>query len=121
MLKGSDPATGVDGGDGCDAGGGRGRTARRRVPSPGGLAMVSEPSQAPTRSASPLRPEPVPARAPPTPSSLTSTTSEPSSAATFTVACVACAYFATFVSASATVKYAVVSAATGSRPSGTST
>ena len=38
----------------------RGMTARSRVPSPGGLATVSLPSSAPTRSASPRRPEPVP-------------------------------------------------------------
>jgi hypothetical protein len=45
------------------------------MPWPGGLLTLSDPSAAPTRSASPLRPEPVLACAPPMPSSWTSTTS----------------------------------------------
>jgi glycosyltransferase involved in cell wall biosynthesis len=63
-----------------------GSTARTSVPSPGGLVTLSEPSQAPTRSVSPLRPEPAPTLAPPIPSSRTSTTSAPSSRASRTEA-----------------------------------
>ena len=81
-----------------------GMTARRCVPSPGSLSITSVPSTAATRSVRPLSPEPVVARAPPTPSSRTSTTSSPSSWATRTLAWLARAYLATFVSASATVK-----------------
>ena len=81
-----------------------GSTARTSVPSPGGLSTLSEPSQAPTRSASPLSPEPAPACAPPTPSSRTSTTSDSPPLASFTVAWLALAYLATLVSASETVK-----------------
>ena len=63
-----------------------GSTARTSVPSPGGLVTLSEPSHAPTRSVSPLSPEPAPTLAPPIPSSRTSTTSAPSSRASRTEA-----------------------------------
>jgi glycosyltransferase involved in cell wall biosynthesis len=63
-----------------------GSTARTSVPSPGGLDTLSDPSHAPTRSLSPLSPEPAPTLAPPMPSSRTSTTSLPSSRASRTEA-----------------------------------
>ena len=82
----------------------QGRCARRRVPSPGGLETSSVPLSAATRSESPRSPEPAAAFAPPTPSSLTSTSSRPSTRSTRTVACSARAYFDTLVSASDTTK-----------------
>src|SRR5215213_6376742 len=84
--------------------GAHGISAWSRVPRPGGLSSDSVPSSAATRSASPRRPDPRATSAPPTPSSATSTVTWPFARRTATVASVACAYFATFVSASDTTK-----------------
>src|SRR6516225_6993143 len=75
-----------------------------RVPLPESLSMRSEPPCASTRSIRPRSPEPRAALAPPTPLSLTSITSVESSCRAPSVAHVACACFATFVSASDATK-----------------
>src|SRR5690606_37454472 len=72
-----------------------GISARRVVPDPGGESRASEPSNAPTLSASPCNPEPRPGSAPPTPSSRTSTQACPLLRRTATVALLAFAYLAT--------------------------
>src|SRR3954447_26545140 len=79
-----------------------GRSARIVVPSPGRLVTWRRPSSASTRSANPRSPVPRRGSAPPAPSSATSTTSVAAESLSFTVACEAPAYFATFVSASVT-------------------
>src|SRR6185312_2057558 len=101
------------------AGHGHGITACSRVPPPGGLCTVSEPPTEATRSASPASPLPDPAWAPPTPSSLTSTSSRPACSRTVTTAALAWACLATLASASDTTKYAVASTWAGNRPGGT--
>src|SRR4051794_31732517 len=78
-----------------------GITADTQVPAPL-LCTASVPSRASTRSASPRRPVPPSGSAPPTPSSETSIVALPSERMIRTVACLALAYLATFVSASAT-------------------
>src|SRR5262249_19750542 len=92
-----------------------GIAARRCVPQPGALSTCSSPSRACTRSARPRRPDPFDGSAPPTPSSSMSTCTHESSCATRTWTRDACAYLATFVSASETTKYAAASVAGGSR------
>ena len=79
-----------------------GISARSRVPAPGGLSTSRWPSSASTRSASPGVRCRGCASAPPMPSSLTSTITLPFARSTRTLAFDACAYLATFVSASAT-------------------
>src|SRR5262249_45821470 len=74
------------------------------VPSSGVLSTSRLPSTAARRSESPARPEPGPTEAPPTPSSVTSITSLCWRRATLTTTDEACAYLATFVSASETKK-----------------
>src|SRR5439155_24103547 len=81
-----------------------GISARTTVPPPWGLSMRSDPPSAATRSESPLSPVPRRGSAPPTPSARTSTTACPLLHVNVTLASPAWAYFATFVSASATVK-----------------
>jgi hypothetical protein len=71
-----------------------GISALTRVPPPRGVQILISPPSASTRSARPRRPEPRSVSAPPTPSSLTSTTSWPFLRARSTVAEVACACFA---------------------------
>ena len=88
-----------------------GITATTRVPLPGGLSTVRVPPSVSTRSASPRSPVPRIGSAPPVPSSATSTLMPPESAPTETVTCEADAYFATFASASAQMKYAHAAAA----------
>src|SRR3954453_4074880 len=78
-----------------------GITDDTQVPEPL-LRTASIPSRASTRSASPRRPVPPSGSAPPTPSSETSIVALPSKRMIRTVACLALAYLATFVSASAT-------------------
>src|SRR3954454_25130001 len=80
----------------------QGISALSCVPRPGGLSTCSRPPTASTRSARPASPEPRTGSAPPTPSSLTTTVANPLDRSTATLADVACAYFATFVIASAT-------------------
>src|SRR5690348_14693307 len=101
------------------AGHGHGITASSRVPPPGGLCTVSEPPTEATRSARPDSPLPDPACAPPTPSSLTSTSSRPGCSRTVTTAALAWACLATLASASDTTKYAVASTWAGNLPAGT--
>src|SRR3954451_487404 len=81
-----------------------GRSAVITVPIPGGLRTRSVPSSAATRPASPWSPLPPVSSAPPTPSSVISTTATPSRRETRTDAFVACAYFATLASASQLTK-----------------
>jgi hypothetical protein len=74
------------------------------VPCPGSLVTVSVPSTVAMRSASPARPPPADGCAPPIPSSSIVRTSRPAFRVVVTRAVEACAYFVTFVSASATAK-----------------
>ena len=85
------------------------------VPSPGGLFTTSAPLSAAARSCRPSSPVPASVRAPPTPSSCTSTCSSPSWTTALTRALEAPACLTVFVSASATMKYAVASTSGGSR------
>ena len=85
------------------------------MPPPGGLLIVSVPRAASTRSTKPVSPVPRAEFAPPTPSSRTSTTRVSPSRSTFSTTSRACECLTTFVKASATMKYAVVSRAAGSR------
>jgi hypothetical protein len=70
------------------------------VPRSGGLSISRRPLRASTRAARPRSPEPPAGSAPPTPSSATVTSARPLARRTLTVTCEACAYFATFASAS---------------------
>src|SRR5690606_3775466 len=83
---------------------------------PDGLVTVRTPSCAATRRRIPVSPEPFSSSAPPRPSSSISTRSAPSRRSSATRACAAPLCLATLVSASATVKYAVVSTDSGTAP-----
>src|SRR5207244_1985148 len=94
-----------------------GMRAKTRVPAPRELSTVSVPLRAATRSSRPRSPEPAAGSAPPTPSSATSTSMQSPPLRTLSRASVACAYFVTFVNASATTKYAAASTAGAGRAS----
>ena len=82
--------------------GAHGISARIRVPPPAGLQIRSRPSSASTRSAMPRSPVPRSVSAPPTPSSVTSMSTQPFWRFTSTVADDACAYLPTFARLSQT-------------------
>src|SRR5208282_1231441 len=92
-----------------------GSSAPSVVPAPGRLSQRSRPPRASTRSASPRSPPPpslLPSRrAPPIPSSPTSTTSWPPVRARRTISSPARACLRALASPSATTKYAVLSTA----------
>jgi len=79
-------------------------SARMRVPWPGSLVTVSVPLTVATRSASPARPPSGLGRAPPIPSSSTVRTRWTPIRVAVTRTADACAYFTTFVRASAATK-----------------
>src|SRR5438309_2706354 len=88
-----------------------GSVAETRVARPGAEVMCSRPPTASRRSATLVRPVPLPAAdtSKPLPSSSTSKLSSPSTSRSRTTARVAPAYFCTFCSASSTQKYTVAS------------
>ena len=81
-----------------------GSSTDSRVPPPAGLSSSNRPPSAATRSARPASPLPSPGTAPPTPSSAISTSSRSARSPIEITTLEACAYFATFASASEQMK-----------------
>src|SRR3954454_6812370 len=90
-----------------------GSSAVMTVPWPGGLVTRSRPLRAATRSASPCRPEPRSALAPPTPSSAISIATPAAVRDRRTEAADASAYLPTLASASQATKYTASSTGCG--------